>query len=222
MFEFLEQHGEVPLPPYIDREAADQDQQRYQTVFSKIPGAVAAPTAGLHFDHTLLGKLKANGVEIAEVTLHVGSGTFSPVRGNLEDHKMHFEWFNLPADTATKVNQAKVNGGRVVAVGTTVVRTLESAYKHAINEQLVACQEETNLFIKPGFKFEVVDALVTNFHLPKSTLLMLVSAFAGYHTIMNAYNEAVSREYRFFSYGDAMWLTRTKQPTYSTDTRSAK
>ena len=205
--EILEQHGEIPLPPYIERSAPDvADQERYQTVFAEQPGAVAAPTAGLHFDQALLEELEAMGVARAEVTLHVGAGTFQPVRGTVGEHVMHSEWFSVPAQTAEAILETRQRGGRVVAVGTTVVRTLESM--HLQQGGVVGAQGDTRLFITPGFEFAVVDALITNFHLPKSTLLMLVSAFAGTATIRKAYAAAVQQNYRFFSYGDAMFLTR--------------
>lgn len=203
----LEQHGELPLPPYIEHPAAGEDYERYQTVFAKVPGAVAAPTAGLHFDEALLAAIDARGVERATVTLHVGAGTFQPVRVDaLEQHRMHSERLSVGADLARRINQQRARGGRVVAVGTTVVRALESAttddgHTHAFDG-------ETRLFITPGYRFRAVDALLTNFHLPESTLLMLVSAFGGYERVMAAYRHAVSAQYRFFSYGDAMWLPR--------------
>lgn len=206
--QLLETQGEVPLPPYIKRAATNaQDDARYQTVYGERPGAVAAPTAGLHFDEQLLDAIRARGIEIVAVTLHVGAGTFQPVRGSLEDHVMHTEWYEVSDTTARIIRTARSGGGRVVAVGTTVVRTLESvALRH--HGELMAGSDDTELFIGPGFAFQVVDALITNFHLPKSTLLMLVSAFAGERRIRHAYATAVAEEYRFFSYGDAMWLER--------------
>ena len=204
VMQVLEACGSVPLPPYIEREAQTVDEGRYQTVIADKPGAVAAPTAGLHFDEALLQRLAQQNVQLAKVTLHVGAGTFAPVRGALEDHQMHFERYEVPAATAAAIRKTQDEGGRVVAVGTTVVRTLESAAQH--NYPLQACSDETNLFIKPGFKFQVVDALVTNFHLPRSTLMLLVCALGGYERVMHAYNVAVAEEYRFFSYGDAMFL----------------
>ena len=207
VLDLLDAHGHVPLPPYIERADEENDEQRYQTVFSKTPGAVAAPTAGLHFDQALLQSLAEQGVATAEVTLHVGAGTFQPVRGDVEQHVMHSEQYVVPGETAATIKATQEAGGRVIAVGTTVVRTLESA---ADEQGMVqASSGDTNLFIKPGFEFHVVDALITNFHLPKSTLLMLISAFAGYDKVMEAYRIAVDSEYRFFSYGDAMWLTRS-------------
>ena len=202
----LEGDGEVPLPPYI-ASAEPEDAERYQTVYSRYPGAVAAPTAGLHFDQPLLDELRRAGVGIAAVTLHVGAGTFQPVRGALEDHVMHSEWYDLSAATAEHINATRRRGGRVIAVGTTVVRTLESAALRC-QGRIEADTGDTRLFIKPGFRFQVVDALITNFHLPKSTLLMLVSAFAGRDRIAEAYEAAVAAEYRFVGLGDAMWLER--------------
>ena len=206
----LEACGEVPLPPYIHREAAggpaQDDERRYQTVFAARPGAVAAPTAALHFDEPLLQALAARGVRTARVTLHVGAGTFQPVRvARLAEHRMHFERYEVGEDTVAAVAQTRSAGGRVVAVGTTTVRSLESA---ARGGTLQPAQGETDLFITPGFPFRVVDRLVTNFHLPRSTLMCLVSAFAGYDTVMALYRHAVVQRYRFFSYGDAMLLAR--------------
>ena len=198
--EYLDVHGDVPLPPYIDRPPAASDDDRYQTVYAAVPGAVAAPTAGLHFDEDLLDRLRAKGVGIASVTLHVGAGTFQPVReDDLSRHRMHAERYAVPRATRQVLDECD---GRVVAVGTTVVRTLESAAATGND-----CGE-TRLFITPGYRFRAVDALVTNFHLPQSTLLVLVSAFAGVETIRRAYEEAVQRRYRFFSYGDAMFCER--------------
>ncbi len=197
---FLDAHGRVPLPPYIDRAAAPADEERYQTVYAAEPGAVAAPTAGLHFDQPLLRRLAAKGVQVAPITLHVGAGTFQPVRvEDLREHRMHSEHYAIPAPTRRAVEACR---GRVVAVGTTVVRSLEAAATAGADEG------ETDLFITPGYRFRVVDALVTNFHLPESTLLMLVSAFAGVEPVRRAYREAVVRRYRFFSYGDAMFCVR--------------
>ena len=205
VFELIEAHGRLPLPPYIDHAAGEFDEQRYQTVYSKEPGAVAAPTAGLHFDEALLARLAAKGVRTAEVTLHVGAGTFQPVRTeNLAEHKMHTEWYTIPQATVDAVREAKAAGRDVVAVGTTSLRALESASQSG---QLEAGSADTALFITPGYQFRTVTRLVTNFHLPKSTLLMLVSAFAGYEPIRKAYAHAIASEYRFFSYGDAMLLT---------------
>ena len=201
---FLESRGHMPLPPYITREDAALDVERYQTVYAEKPGAVAAPTAGLHFDETLLSTLTAKGVLQARVTLHVGAGTFQPVRvDDIREHRMHAEWLRVPAEVVEAVNSTRERGGRVVAVGTTVVRSLETA---ALGGTLQAYEGETDIFITPGFRFRVVDALITNFHLPESTLLMLVSAFAGHETIMRAYRHAVEQRYRFFSYGDAMFI----------------
>jgi S-adenosylmethionine:tRNA ribosyltransferase-isomerase len=200
----MEKHGHVPLPPYITHTDSEEDAQRYQTVFARAPGAVAAPTAALHFDEALLAQLQARGVQSASVTLHVGAGTFQPVKTeNLADHTMHREWYEVPLATQHAIAECKARGGHVVAVGTTTVRTLESW------AQSGQTSGDTQIFITPGFEFQVVDLLVTNFHLPKSTLMMLVSAFAGYDHIMGLYRHAIANEYRFFSYGDAMLLTRT-------------
>jgi S-adenosylmethionine:tRNA ribosyltransferase-isomerase len=205
VFELIEAHGRLPLPPYIDHTADAFDEQRYQTVYSKEPGAVAAPTAGLHFDESLLEKLAAKGIHTAYVTLHVGAGTFQPVRvENLAEHQMHSEWYTIPQATVDAVRTAKAAGRDVVAVGTTSLRALESASQSG---ELKAGSDDTALFITPGYKFKTVTRLITNFHLPKSTLLMLVSAFAGFEPIRKAYAHAIANEYRFFSYGDAMLLT---------------
>lgn len=205
-YEVLETSGHMPLPPYMQREAEEEDKTRYQTVFAKKQGAVAAPTAGLHFNEELLIKLEEKGVIIAYVTLHVGSGTFRPVRvDNILEHKMHAEYIEVSKETSEIINNAKKNNQRIVAVGTTVLRTLESSYKFNQGSTL-EFQGDTNIFIYPGFEFKVVDVLITNFHLPKSTLLMLVAAFAGYDKIMLAYKTAVERKYKFYSYGDAMIL----------------
>ncbi|RYX96768.1 MAG: tRNA preQ1(34) S-adenosylmethionine ribosyltransferase-isomerase QueA [Comamonadaceae bacterium] len=202
-YELMAQHGHVPLPPYITHEDSADDERRYQTVFAKNPGAVAAPTAALHFDEAMLASLEARGVRRASVTLHVGAGTFQPVKAdNIADHVMHFERFDVPAATHQAIADCKARGGRVVAVGTTTVRALESAAKFG-----PGC-DDTNIFITPGFEFAVVDVLLTNFHLPKSTLMMLVSAFSGYEHIMALYRHAIEQRYRFFSYGDAMLLQR--------------
>ncbi|TNF01409.1 MAG: tRNA preQ1(34) S-adenosylmethionine ribosyltransferase-isomerase QueA, partial [Gammaproteobacteria bacterium] len=204
--EVLEAHGHMPLPPYIDRADGKLDRQRYQTVYAEKPGAVAAPTAGLHFDEELLVQLRAKGVEMAHVTLHVGAGTFQPVRvDNILDHQMHAEVIDVSDEVCRQVTETRARGRRVIAVGTTSVRCLESA---AASGELAPMSGETDIFIYPGYQFKVVDALITNFHLPESTLLMLVSAFSGYSRIMSAYQEAVAQRYRFFSYGDAMFLTR--------------
>ncbi|MGI4845953.1 MAG: tRNA preQ1(34) S-adenosylmethionine ribosyltransferase-isomerase QueA [Janthinobacterium lividum] len=205
VFELIEAHGRLPLPPYIEHNADEFDEQRYQTVYSKEPGAVAAPTAGLHFDQPLLDRLAAKGVKLAYVTLHVGAGTFQPVRvEDLSAHQMHSEWYTIPQETVEAVRAAKAAGRDVVAVGTTSLRALESASQSG---ELEAGSDDTALFITPGYTFKTVTRLITNFHLPKSTLMMLVSAFAGYHEIRKAYAHAIANEYRFFSYGDAMLLT---------------
>jgi S-adenosylmethionine:tRNA ribosyltransferase-isomerase len=204
--DLLECHGEIPLPPYIARPATADDAARYQTVYARQPGAVAAPTAGLHFDQPMLAALAERGMASALATLHVGAGTFLPVQTeDLAEHRMHREWFDLPPATVAAIVHTRERGGRVVAVGTTTLRALESA---AVNGTLQAGPQETQLFITPGFEFRVVDRLLTNFHLPKSTLLMLVSAFAGYAEIRAAYAHAIAERYRFFSYGDAMLLNR--------------
>lgn len=205
VFDLIEAHGRLPLPPYIEHAADSVDETRYQTVYARQPGAVAAPTAGLHFDQALLERLAAKGIQSAYVTLHVGAGTFQPVRvENLAEHKMHSEWYTVPQATADAVRAAKQAGRAVVAVGTTSLRALESASQSG---ELVAGSADTALFITPGYRFKTVQRLVTNFHLPKSTLLMLVSAFAGYDPIRAAYAHAIAQGYRFFSYGDAMLLT---------------
>ena len=201
----LEQIGHIPLPPYITREDDESDFTRYQTVFAKESGAVAAPTAGLHFDLAMIDKIKAKGTQTAFVTLHVGSGTFQPVRvEDLSEHLMHKEYFAVSQAAVDAVLQTRERGGRVIAIGTTAVRALESASKSG---QLEPGFGDTDLFITPGYQFKSVDAMLTNFHLPESTLLMLVSAFAGYNPIMNAYSHAIDESYRFFSYGDAMFLS---------------
>ncbi|MEI7995081.1 MAG: tRNA preQ1(34) S-adenosylmethionine ribosyltransferase-isomerase QueA [Methylococcaceae bacterium] len=201
----LEQIGHIPLPPYITRADDESDLTRYQTVFAREVGAVAAPTAGLHFDLAMMDKIRAKGVQTAFVTLHVGSGTFQPVRvEQLSEHIMHEEYFAVSSETATAVNQVRDRGGRIIAIGTTAVRALESASK---NGKIEPGFGYTDLFITPGYQFKSVDAMLTNFHLPESTLLMLVSAFAGYKPIMNAYQHAIDQSYRFFSYGDAMFLS---------------
>jgi len=202
-YTLMERHGHVPLPPYITHSDSPEDVQRYQTVFAKNPGAVAAPTAALHFDEGLFAQLDALGVQRAHVTLHVGAGTFQPVKTeNLAEHQMHSEWYNVPPETQAAIAACKARGGRIVAVGTTSVRTLESWAKTGV------ASGDTNIFITPGFEFQLVDVLVTNFHLPKSSLMMLVSAFTGYDHVMGLYREAIARGYRFFSYGDAMLLSR--------------
>lgn len=203
-YALMETYGHVPLPPYITHTDSSDDERRYQTVFAKNPGAVAAPTAALHFDAAVLGQLEERGIQRASVTLHVGAGTFQPVKAeNIAYHVMHFERFEVPEVTLQSIRDCKARGGRVVAVGTTSVRALESAAKFG-----PSCRD-TNIFITPGFEFQVVDLLLTNFHLPKSTLMMLVSAFAGYEHIMALYRHAIAQRYRFFSYGDAMLLQRT-------------
>ncbi|KVT69378.1 S-adenosylmethionine:tRNA ribosyltransferase-isomerase [Burkholderia ubonensis] len=211
----IEQYGRLPLPPYIEHDPDATDETRYQTVYASNPGAVAAPTAGLHFDEPLLAKLDAMGVERATLTLHVGAGTFQPVRvDNLAEHKMHSEWYELPQSLVDRIAATRARGGNVIAVGTTSMRALEAAARDAdaAGRPLAATQAETDIFITPGYAFRVVDRLVTNFHLPKSTLLMLVSAFAGVETIRAAYRHAIDERYRFFSYGDAMLLTRRSAP----------
>jgi S-adenosylmethionine:tRNA ribosyltransferase-isomerase len=206
---YFEQHGAMPLPPYIERSADASDASRYQTVFAREPGAVAAPTAGLHFDAQTLEQCRERGVRIAQVTLHVGAGTFQSVRvDDLSQHRMHAERVAVTAEVCAAVRATRERGGRIIAVGTTVVRSLESAVRGDALEPFVG---ETRLFITPGYRFQVVDALLTNFHLPESTLLMLVCAFGGYDRVMNAYRHAVARQYRFFSYGDAMFLERAPQ-----------
>ena len=203
-YTLMERHGHVPLPPYITHTDSAEDAARYQTVFARAPGAVAAPTAALHFDETLLATLDAQGVQRASVTLHVGAGTFQPVKTeNIAEHRMHSEWYDVPPATQQAIADCRARGGRVVAVGTTTVRTLESWAASGL------AQGDTQIFITPGFAFQVVDVLITNFHLPKSTLMMLVSAFAGYEHIMALYRHAIAHQYRFFSYGDAMLLERT-------------
>ncbi|MGP2735865.1 tRNA preQ1(34) S-adenosylmethionine ribosyltransferase-isomerase QueA [Serratia bockelmannii] len=212
VFTILNAAGHMPLPPYIARPDEDADRELYQTVYSEKPGAVAAPTAGLHFDEPLLAALRAKGVEMAFVTLHVGAGTFQPVRvETIEDHVMHAEYAEVPQEVVDAVLACKARGKRVVAVGTTSVRSLESAAA-ACKEALIApFFGDTSIFIYPGYHYQVIDALVTNFHLPESTLIMLVSAFAGYKNTMNAYQQAVAEQYRFFSYGDAMFISRNPQ-----------
>jgi S-adenosylmethionine:tRNA ribosyltransferase-isomerase len=203
---FFQAHGAMPLPPYIDREAEAADIERYQTVFSRELGAVAAPTAGLHFDSTVLNQCLGRGVKFAYLTLHVGAGTYQPLRtDDLAQHHMHSEFMQVTDKVCTQVAEARANGGRVIAVGTTVVRSLEAA---ASSGSLQPFHGDTNIFIRPGYQFKVVDALITNFHLPESTLLMLVCAFGGYERTMAAYRHAVAERYRFFSYGDAMFFER--------------
>ena len=207
VLDVLEAFGKVPLPPYIEHAAEKSDEGRYQTVYAKYPGAVASPTAGLHFTDELLERLKEKGVDIEYVTLHVGAGTFQPVRvEKLSEHHMHSEWYSMPADVAEKINRAKAEGRRVIAVGTTSLRTLESAADRIGHVEAGA--RDTTLFITPGYTFRIVDALVTNFHLPKSTLVMLVSALVGRERILEAYRHAVDAKYRFFSYGDACFIEK--------------
>jgi len=209
LLELLERIGSVPLPPYIKRSADSDDAARYQTVYARAPGAVAAPTAGLHFDLSMLERLRTCGVELAFLTLHVGAGTFRPVRvSNVEEHRMHSELFQLPQATVQAIARTRSRGGRIVAVGTTTLRALESA---ASGGTLRAAAGETGIFIYPGFRFRVVDRLITNFHLPRSTLLLLVCAFAGIQNTLHAYRYAVARGFRFFSYGDAMLIDPTPQ-----------
>ena len=207
VLDLLDEYGSLPLPPYITHTADEFDDERYQTVFAKDPGAVAAPTAGLHFDDDVIKRLEAKGVNVAYVTLHVGAGTFQPVRvDNINEHKMHSELYSVPAETIALIKTTQTSGKKVTAIGTTALRALESA---ARSGKLVAGNGETDIFITPGYKFKVVDRLLTNFHLPKSTLLMLVSAFAGFENIQKSYQPAIAQEYRFFSYGDAMLIERS-------------
>ncbi|MCX8957964.1 tRNA preQ1(34) S-adenosylmethionine ribosyltransferase-isomerase QueA [Erwinia psidii] len=209
VLDILNAVGHMPLPPYIDRPDEASDRELYQTVYSQRPGAVAAPTAGLHFDQPLLDALRDKGIETAFVTLHVGAGTFQPVRvDSIEDHIMHAEYAEVPQDVVEAVLACKARGNRVVAVGTTSVRSLESAAQAAGEALIAPFFGDTKIFIYPGYRYQVIDALVTNFHLPESTLIMLVSAFAGYRNTMRAYRQAVAERYRFFSYGDAMFITR--------------
>ena len=204
LLEALDLFGHIPLPPYIERDDETNDFERYQTVYGSVPGAVAAPTAGLHFDKALLAAIKAKGIESTEVTLHVGAGTFQPVRvDNILDHHMHSEYIEVSEETIDRIKACKQRGGRVIAVGTTSVRSLESA---ALQGEIQPFSGDTNIFIYPGYEFKVIDALITNFHLPESTLLMLVCALAGYDSMMHAYDHAVKEKYRFFSYGDAMFI----------------
>lgn len=202
--DYMTQFGHMPLPPYIARSDDSEDQRRYQTVYAKKPGAIAAPTAGLHFDQPLIETLKNHGIKIAEVTLHVGSGTFRPIRSELlSEHSMHSEFCDCSPETVALIQATRAKGGRVVAVGTTVVRCLEAA---SSSGKLLPWSGETRIFIYQGYRFRSVDALITNFHLPESTLLALVCAFAGHSRIMNAYAHAIEQRYRFFSYGDAMFI----------------
>ena len=211
VLEVLDRLGQLPLPPYIEHTPTADDETRYQTVYASEPGAVAAPTAGLHFDNAMLAALREQGVRTTQVTLHVGAGTFQPVRAeNVAEHKMHSERYTVPQATVDAIRDTRARGGRVVAVGTTSLRALEAAAQMAAAQsgQLAAGSDETDIFITPGYRFHVVDTLITNFHLPKSTLLMLVSAFAGVETIRAAYAHAIRQRYRFFSYGDAMFLEK--------------
>ncbi|MGR2856187.1 tRNA preQ1(34) S-adenosylmethionine ribosyltransferase-isomerase QueA [Erwinia rhapontici] len=212
VLDILNAIGHMPLPPYIDRPDEDADRELYQTVYSQKPGAVAAPTAGLHFDEPLLAALREKGIETAFVTLHVGAGTFQPVRvDTIEDHIMHAEYAEVPQDVVDAVLACKARGNRVIAVGTTSVRSLESAAQAAQDALIAPFFGDTKIFIYPGYHYQVIDVLVTNFHLPESTLIMLVSAFAGYQHTMQAYQQAVAEKYRFFSYGDAMFITRNPE-----------
>lgn len=207
----LEKYGHMPLPPYIDRPDEDADKERYQTVYNEKPGAVAAPTAGLHFDDKILAQLKQKGVNTAFVTLHVGAGTFQPVRvDNILEHKMHSEYAEVPEQVVEQVLATKAAGGRVIAVGTTSVRSLESAAQVALSKgtELTPLFDDTDIFIYPGYEFQLVDAMLTNFHLPESTLIMLISAFAGIDNVKAAYQQAIAHQYRFFSYGDAMFIEK--------------
>ncbi|WP_137166329.1 tRNA preQ1(34) S-adenosylmethionine ribosyltransferase-isomerase QueA [Salinimonas lutimaris] len=205
----LEAHGHMPLPPYIDRPDESSDKERYQTVYNEKPGAVAAPTAGLHFDDAILQQLKDKGVRTEFVTLHVGAGTFQPVRvDNILEHKMHAEYAEVDQQVVDAIKQTKAAGKRVIAVGTTSVRSLESAAQAAGDQLIAPFMDDTEIFIYPGYKFKIIDAMFTNFHLPESTLIMLISAFAGRDNVMNAYQQAVENEYRFFSYGDSMFIEK--------------
>lgn len=204
ILDVIEAIGEIPLPPYMHREPDESDKERYQTVYAEHKGSVAAPTAGLHFDHELLQTLRDKQVEMTSLVLHVGAGTFTPIRvNNIHEHKMHAEYFEITKETCEKIKATKARGNRVIAVGTTSLRALESASQ---NGTIQPYSGETSIFIYPGYTFQCVDALITNFHLPESTLLMLVCAFAGQERMMNTYREAVAQQYRFYSYGDAMWV----------------
>ena len=214
IFDIIDNHGKLPLPPYINRDNEDFDDDRYQTVFAKHDGAIAAPTAGLHFDDQFFSELSKQNFNFGFITLHVGSGTFQPVRNsNITDHKMHSEEFMIGQDVYERIEETKKNSGRIIAIGTTVLRALESAYNQPRKDTNF---QKTNIFIYPGYQFKIVDSLFTNFHLPKSTLIMLVSAFAGHSFTMSAYAHAVQEEYRFFSYGDAMFI---EQKSTSEDKR---
>lgn len=209
VLDILDEIGHMPLPPYIDRPDNADDRKRYQTVYGEKPGAVAAPTAGLHFDENIMQAIKDKNIDTAFVTLHVGAGTFQPVRvDTIDEHVMHSEYIEVPEEVVEKINATKAKGGRVVAVGTTSVRSVESAAWKSSENALKPFYGDTDIFIYPGYEFKVVDAMITNFHLSESTLLMLVSAFSGYDNIINAYNVAVEEKYRFFSYGDAMFLEK--------------
>jgi S-adenosylmethionine:tRNA ribosyltransferase-isomerase len=209
VFELLEAHGHMPLPPYIERADEEEDKERYQTVYGEKPGAVAAPTAGLHFDDNILSKIRNKGIQTKFVTLHVGAGTFQPVRvDNIQEHKMHSEYAEVSQDVVDAILATKKAGKRIIAVGTTSVRSLESAAAASETDLIAPFSSDTSIFIYPGYEFQIIDAMVTNFHLPESTLIMLVSAFSGQDNILKAYNEAVQQEYRFFSYGDAMFLEK--------------
>jgi len=213
ILEILEQYGHMPLPPYIDRPDEESDKERYQTVYNQKPGAVAAPTAGLHFDDVILKQLRDKGVNTEFVTLHVGAGTFQPVRvDNILEHQMHSEYAEVPQNVVDAIAKTKAAGKRVIAVGTTSVRSLESAAKAALENgtALAPFFSDTDIFIYPGYKFQVIDAMLTNFHLSESTLIMLVSAFAGKENVMRAYQEAIAQQYRFFSYGDAMFIEKNQ------------
>ncbi len=218
VLDLMARHGALPLPPYIEHAASDDDQARYQTVYARTPGAVAAPTAGLHFDAALLARLAAGGIKHVALTLHVGAGTFQPVRvKNIAEHVMHSEWYEIPQATIEAIERTRAAGGKVIAVGTTSLRALESAALRAGPGQLLAGgADDTRIFITPGFRFRVVDRLLTNFHLPKSTLMMLVSAFAGHALIRTAYAHSIAQRYRFFSYGDAMLLEREQTSSLAT------
>lgn len=204
LYDYLEEYGHMPLPPYIDRADEDTDLERYQTVYARRPGAVAAPTAGLHFDENILNRIKDKGIDTAFVTLHVGAGTFQPVRvDNILEHTMHSEYVEVSQEVCDRIKKTKANGGRVIAIGTTSVRSLESASQSG---EIKSFKGDTDIFIYPGYEFKTVDAILTNFHLPESTLLMLVSAFAGTENVLDAYQYAIDEQYRFFSYGDAMFI----------------
>ena len=212
VFSLLEQFGHIPLPPYVERADEQADLQRYQTVYAKEKGAVAAPTAGLHFDDALLEPIKKKGINSAWVTLHVGAGTFQPVRvDNILDHKMHSETVDVPMETVAKIKHTHAQGGRVIAVGTTAMRSLESASVFGSKkDEIEEYHADTDIFIYPGYEFKTVDAMITNFHLPESTLIMLISAFAGLEHVKKAYQHAIEKQYRFFSYGDAMFISLQK------------